>query len=131
MLLAQQQAVSEETREAIRREAEILAAITAENNKGEEQLLVRQKQEQNQQEQHRGVAADQDKDGSSSRRSSSSSSSSSGLGLREGRIQCYPFTATLSESKRKRVVVTGGAGFIGSHLVDRLMEEGHEAILRY
>ncbi len=25
-----------------------------------------------------------------------------------------------------RIVITGGAGFIGSHLVDRLVEEGHE-----
>ena len=28
-----------------------------------------------------------------------------------------------------RVVVTGGAGFIGSHLVDRLIEDGHDVIV--
>ncbi|KAK0498352.1 hypothetical protein EDD18DRAFT_1157353 [Armillaria luteobubalina] len=32
----------------------------------------------------------------------------------------------LAPSNRKRILVTGGAGFVGSHLVDRLMLLGHE-----
>ena len=31
-------------------------------------------------------------------------------------------------SARKKVLVTGGAGFVGSHLCDRLMENGHDVL---
>jgi UDP-glucuronate decarboxylase len=33
-----------------------------------------------------------------------------------------------SYSMRKRVMVTGGAGFLGSHLIDRLLEAGHDVL---
>lgn len=33
-----------------------------------------------------------------------------------------------NEANRKRILITGGAGFVGSHLVDRLMLEGHEVV---
>jgi UDP-glucuronate decarboxylase len=38
----------------------------------------------------------------------------------------FPPVKLLPPSARKRVLVTGGAGFVGSHLVDRLMLLGHE-----
>lgn len=41
----------------------------------------------------------------------------------------WPPVETLPEAQRKRILVTGGAGFVGSNLVDRLMMEGHEVIV--
>jgi UDP-glucuronate decarboxylase len=38
-------------------------------------------------------------------------------------------TQTLPDGKKKRIMVTGGAGFVGSHLVDKLMGLGHEVIV--
>jgi len=34
----------------------------------------------------------------------------------------------MRSSRLKRVLVTGGAGFLGSHLCDRLLEHGHEVL---
>jgi len=38
-------------------------------------------------------------------------------------------TVRLPEAEQKKILITGGAGFVGSHLVDRLMSEGHEVVV--
>lgn len=38
----------------------------------------------------------------------------------------FPPVKLLSPSARKRILITGGAGFVGSHLVDRLILLGHD-----
>ena len=37
--------------------------------------------------------------------------------------------AFLNYKDRKRILITGGAGFVGSHLTDKLMLAGHEVIV--
>jgi len=52
-----------------------------------------------------------------------------GLALRLPQVTSYPDIKFRSYKDRKRILITGGAGFVGSHLVDKLMLEGHEVFV--
>lgn len=41
----------------------------------------------------------------------------------------YPDVKYLNYKNRKRILISGGAGFVGSHLVDYLMMAGHEVVV--
>jgi len=51
------------------------------------------------------------------------------LASRLPQVSSYPDIKFRSYKDRKRILITGGAGFVGSHLVDKLMLDGHEVFV--
>lgn len=54
------------------------------------------------------------------------------IALLEARLptqHIFPKIEFLGYQDRKRILITGGAGFVGSHLVDKLMLDGHEVFV--
>ena len=54
------------------------------------------------------------------------------LELLESRLpqsSSFPDIKFRTYKDRKRILITGGAGFVGSHLVDKLMLDGHEVFV--